>query len=150
MAYIILIWMITIILTVWILFRVHLCNKYLKNTHGSNLEVNSMIEYVRSKYYSMTIIIILAWWISFILLESFRLNFIQHQLKVSYQIFALLFISPLIIYIQLKGNQFIKRKYNTCIINTDLRIEFALILLTSIIYSQILSFAIESIMIIAV
>ncbi|PKK98227.1 MAG: hypothetical protein CVV57_08150 [Tenericutes bacterium HGW-Tenericutes-2] len=150
MAYLILIWMITIILTIWMLYRVHQNNKYLKKAHDLNVESNSMNEYIRSKYCFTAIVIILMWWISFILLESFKLNFIQYQLNISYQIFALIIISPLIFYLQLKRRKFIKEKYNICMIKNDLRIEFVLALLTSIIYAQILSFAIESIMIIAV
>ena len=150
MAYLILIWMITIILTIWILYRVHQNNIYLKSAHDLDVENKSMSEYIRSKYCITAIVIILMWWISFILLESFKLNFIQYQLNFSYQIFALIIISPLIFYVQLKRRRIIKEKYNICMIKNDLRTEFVLALLTSIIYAQILSFAIESIMIIAV
>jgi len=150
MAYAIIIWMIIIFLTIWILFRVHQTNKYLKKSRNLNLEKSRVNDYVKNRYCLLSIVIILMWWISFILLESFKLNFSQYKANFSYQILALAFLSPFIFYVQWKRRKLIKEKYNVCIIINNLRMEYALALLTSIIYAQILSFAIESVMIFAV
>lgn len=150
MAYAIMIWFITIFLTIWILFRVHQTNKYLKNSHEMNLETNKINDHMKSKSCILAIGIILMWWVSYILLESFKLKYIHYTTDFSYQITALIFVSPFIFYIQLKRRKSIREKYNTCMINNDSRMEYALALLTSIIYAQILSFAIESMMTFAV
>ena len=150
MVYAIMIWMITIFLTIWILFRVHQTNKYLKNSHEMNLEIHSVNDYIKSKSSVLAIVIILMWWISYIFLESFKLNFMQYETNFSYQMIALVCVSPIIFYIQWKRRKLVRKKYNTCIIKNDSRMEYALALLTSVIYAQILSFAIESMMTFAV
>ncbi|MDO9628568.1 MAG: hypothetical protein Q7I99_01600 [Acholeplasmataceae bacterium] len=146
MTYVIMIWMITILLTIWLLSRVNQTNKYLERFHEMSIEKNNIHDFIKNRLCVATIVIIVMWWISFILLESYKLNYIHYTTQYNYQIIAFIFLSPVIFYIQWKRKKSIKEKYNACMINCDLRMEFAIALLTSIIYAQILSFAIESTM----
>jgi len=115
-----------------------------------NEEKSSINEYTSKRYCLTAIVIILMWWISYILLESFKLSFNQHKASFNYQILALMLLSPLIFYIQMKRRMFLKGKYNICKKELDSKKEYVLVLLISIIYAQILSFAIESMMAFAV
>jgi hypothetical protein len=150
MVYAIMIWMITMFLTIWILLGVHQTNEHLRVTYEKDLDKNRIIDYMKNRFCILFIVIILVWWISFILFESFKLNFFHYETNLSYQILVLILFSPTIFYMQSKRRKMIKEKYNICIIRNNSRMEYALALLISIVYSQILSFSIESLMMLAV
>jgi hypothetical protein len=147
MTYTIILWTLIFMTTIWIISRLRFAFKqtdlllHLKKPH-------QLIRSWSTRNYTMTsLYVIVAWWISFMFVESLKL-YIKDVSSSDLHVIAIVIIPALMISIYFSMNRIKTKKYNISISEICSRLDRTFCIIIAFLYATIISYGIEAIMLI--